>query len=263
MKTAEKSARTVEDAIAACLAELGGVSEENVEIEILEEAGKGLFGLFGGRQARVRVTVPENGGGAMPESMVAAAAEGIASVGADDKEETVKRWKKPTAESDKLSPEEKTALNTRQAEIAQDLLEKILAEMAVEADMEIFYREDNARIMITGEDIGVLIGRRGETMDALQFLLNLAVSRQTGMRSRIFLDIAGYRQRREETLINLARRLAEKVKRTNSRVTLEPMPPRERRIIHLALQGDWKLTTFSEGDEPNRRVVIAPKRRAD
>ncbi|MDR1320124.1 MAG: protein jag [Gracilibacteraceae bacterium] len=249
MKIAEKSARTIEDAVAACLAELGGVSAEDVEIEVLEEPGKGLFGLFGGRPARVRVSLPENREEAAPDK------------NDEDggKPEKIKRWRK-TAEDESVSPEEKAALYARQAEIARELLSRLLKAMSVEADIEVFCRENGAQIKIAGDDVGVLIGRRGETMDALQFLINLAVARQTDARSRVLLDVGGYRQRREETLINLAKRMADKVKRTNSRVTLEPMISRERRVIHMTLQNDWKLTTFSEGEEPNRRVVIAPKR---
>ncbi|MDR1070396.1 MAG: protein jag [Gracilibacteraceae bacterium] len=247
MKIAEKSARTIEDAVAACLAELGAAGADDAKIEVLEEPGKGLFGLFGGRPARVRVSLPENSEAPDKDDAVGG------------KPEKIKRWRK-TAEDESVSPEEKAALYARQAEVARDLLSRLLKAMSVEADMEVFCREEGAQIKIAGDDVGVLIGRRGETMDALQFLTNLAVARQTDTRSRVLLDVGGYRQRREETLINLARRMADKVKRTNSRVTLEPMISRERRVIHMALQNDWKLTTFSEGEEPNRRVVIAPKR---
>ncbi|MDR1605089.1 MAG: protein jag [Gracilibacteraceae bacterium] len=247
MKTAEKSARTTEEAIAACLSELGGVSREEAEIEILEEPGKGLFGLFGARQARVRVSVPE------PERAPA---------------ESLRRWEKPASGSNTLppeeremySPEEREALNRLRGETAQDFLRRLLKAMAVEAEMEVFYRPEGIQVKIVGQNLGILIGRRGETLDALQFLTNLAVSRRTATRARVHLDVGGYRQKREETLTELALRLADKVKRSGNRVTLEPMNPQERRVIHTALQNEWRLSTFSEGEEPNRHVVIAPKR---
>ncbi|MDR1960964.1 MAG: protein jag [Gracilibacteraceae bacterium] len=234
MKTAEKSARTIEEAIAACLAELGGVSKDEVTLEVLEEPGKGLFGLFGNKQAKVRATLIEETEMNPPPAQ--------------------------KTEEEALSPAEKTALNEQRAEIARTFLFDLLEAMDIRAEIEIVYHEDNVHININGQDIGILIGRRGDTLDALQFLTNLAVSRRTAARSRVLLDVAGYRKRREDALTGLARRLADKVKRTNIRVTLEPMSPHERRIIHTALQNEWRLTTFSEGDEPNRRVVIAPKR---
>jgi spoIIIJ-associated protein len=112
---------------------------------------------------------------------------------------------------------------------------------------------------VSGENMGVIIGRRGETLDALQYLTNLVVNRKMHERKRIILDAEGYRERRAETLEKLARRLADKVKRTGQRVFLEPMNPQERRIIHTALQNDIYVTTLSEGDEPFRKVVIKPR----
>jgi spoIIIJ-associated protein len=242
MRTAEKSARTIEEAITACLTELGGISREKAEIEILEEPGKGLFGLFGTKPARVRVSIP------------------ALDPGADDGADNQENRESPDAESNQLSPAEIIALTKRRGDEAQVFLRRLLTAMSVEAEMEVSYHLNNIKITITGQDIGILIGRRGETLDALQLLTNFAVERRAMPRSRIFLDVAGYRKKREEILINLACRLADKVKRTNNRVTLEPMSSYERRIIHTALQNEWNLTTFSEGDEPKRHVVIAPKR---
>jgi len=207
MKVVEKTGKTVEEAIAAGLAHLG-IPREKARIEVLEEpAKKGLFGLLGMTQARVRVTYEDNPGEA-----------GVA------------------------------------------FLEKLCREMGVEADFGVSQEGGFWRIDISGPELGILIGRRGETLEALQYLTNLAVGKQVGERVRVIVDVEGYRQRREETLVRLAKRLSEKVKRTGGRVVLEPMNPHERRIIHTALQDESRIATFSEGEEPNRRVVISLKR---
>jgi spoIIIJ-associated protein len=144
--------------------------------------------------------------------------------------------------------------------LACDFLKKLITAMDVQADMEVLQREDHFLVNITGSDLGILIGRRGDTLESIQFLTNLAVAKKLEDRTRIIIDVEGYRKRREETLIKLAKRLAEKVKKTGHRIVLEPMSPQERRIIHTALQDEWKISTFSEGEGPHRRVVISLKR---
>lgn len=207
MKVAEKTARTLEEAIEACLGELG-VSKDLVSVEVLEEPGKkGLFGLFGSKMAKVRVSYEDDAGN-----------------------------------------------------LACQFLKKLTSAMAVDADFEVFRRDEHVQINITGSDLGILIGRRGDTLESVQFLTNLAVAKKLSDKTRIIIDVEGYRKRREETLIKLAKRLADKVKKTGNRVVLEPMSPQERRIIHTALQNEWRITTFSEGEEPHRRVVISLKR---
>jgi len=140
--------------------------------------------------------------------------------------------------------------------VIKDFLEKVLNAMALNAGMEIRRREDHFWVSFHGREIGLLIGRRGETLNALQYLTNLAVSRIIGQRVRIILDAEGYRKRREQALVRLARRLSERVKRTGNKIVLEPMTPQERRIIHTALQNDAQVITYSEGEEPHRKVVI-------
>ena len=116
------------------------------------------------------------------------------------------------------------------------------------------------QIVFAGENLGSLIGRRGETLNALQYLVNLAANKAGGEHVRLVLDVEGYRQGREETLINLAHKMADKSVRTGRRVELEPMSPHERRVVHLALQEDSRVETLSRGEEPYRRVVISCKR---
>jgi spoIIIJ-associated protein len=196
----------VEEAIDLAIRQLG-TERDQVEIEILEEPSKGLFGLLGSRLARVRVTVKEDPG-----------------------------------------------------VMAKEFLARVFAALGVKVFTEVYPRDESILLNITGEDLGILIGRRGETLDALQYLVNLSVNRRAHRKVRIILDVEGYRQRREEALIKLARRMSSKAKRTDSRVILEPMNSQERRIIHTALQNDSQVYTYSEGEDPFRKVIIAPKK---
>jgi len=207
MRVAEKTGKTVEEAITAGISELG-VERDRVKVEVLEEPSKkGLFGLFGTRLARVRVSYEDNPG-----------------------------------------------------LLAADFIHKVCQSISVKADTQVSKDGEHWHIDITGPELGILIGRRGDTLDALQYLTNLAVAKQLSERVRIIVDVEGYRLRREETLVRLAKRLSEKVKRTGTRIVLEPMNPHERRIIHTSLQDEARISTFSEGDDPNRRVVISLKR---
>lgn len=209
MRTVEKTGRTVEEAVEASLEELG-VGQDDVEIEVLEEPNRGLFGIIGSKQARVKVTV-------------------------------------------KISPEQ----------LAFDFLNAVLEKMKMDdVQIESEERDGYLYLSMTGENMGILIGRRGETLDALQYLVNLVVNKKLfplGERAKIILDIEGYRSKREKTLINLAKKISMRVRRTGNKVVLEPMSPHERRIIHTALQGDDEVETYSEGVEPYRKVVVAPK----
>ncbi|HWR44035.1 RNA-binding cell elongation regulator Jag/EloR [Sporomusa sp.] len=145
-------------------------------------------------------------------------------------------------------------------EVAKQFLNSVFSSMKVNVVMEKMTHEDHVVINLRGEDLGILIGKHGQTLDALQYLTNLAANRDADERSRIVLDVEDYRKRRAETLSRLAMRLADKVKRRGERVVLEPMSPQERKIIHMALQGDNRIMTYSEGDEPYRKVVIALKK---
>lgn len=138
-------------------------------------------------------------------------------------------------------------------------LNKVFKFFKLDPQMEVVNNENSIMINITGDDLGILIGRRGDTLDALQFLLNLIINKNFEKRIKVYLDIEDYRKKRENTLNNLALRLADKVKRTGRKVVLEPMNPHERRIIHIALQEEKGITTYSEGEEPYRKVVIVPK----
>ena len=144
---------------------------------------------------------------------------------------------------------------------ARAFLEPIFSTMGAEPEYRTEIREGILWIILTGEKLGLLIGRRGETLNAIQYLVNLAVNKHRGEHVRIVLDVEGYRKSREETLTALAHKMADKAVRTGRRVELEPMNPHERRIVHIALQGDKRVETTSHGEEPYRRVVVTSRRR--
>ena len=145
---------------------------------------------------------------------------------------------------------------------ARDFLKQVFEAMHLPVEIEISYDEDEKEMSInlTGEDMGVLIGKRGQTLDSLQYLVSMVLNKESEGYLRVKLDTENYRARRKETLETLAKNIAYKVKRTKRSVSLEPMNPYERRIIHSALQNDKYVTTRSEGEEPFRHVVIFLKK---
>lgn len=140
------------------------------------------------------------------------------------------------------------------------IMSDILGAMDLNAKMNIAEKDNTVIINMEGDNLGILIGRRGETLDALQYLINLSVNKNLESRRKFILDIEGYRRRREDTLKKLAQKLAEKATQRGRNVVLEPMNSLERRIIHTALQGRDDISTFSEGEEPYRKIIIAPKK---
>ncbi|MBQ7246772.1 MAG: protein jag [Lachnospiraceae bacterium] len=148
---------------------------------------------------------------------------------------------------------------------AVDFLKDVFRSMNMEVEIELRYNEieKEMNIELIGDDMGILIGKRGQTLDSLQYLTSLVVNKATDEHIRVKLDIENYRERREETLVNLAKNIARKVKKNRHEIELEPMSPNERRIIHSTLQKDHYVTTRSEGEEPYRHVVVAPKRDRD
>ena len=139
---------------------------------------------------------------------------------------------------------------------AEEFLTEIFAKMGVSANLNIVETDEEIAIDIIGSNLGVLIGHRGETLDALQYLTSLVVNKDAETYKRTLLDTENYRQKRESALVKLANKLAKKVIDTNRRVKLEPMNPYERRVIHATLQGNPKIRTYSQGEEPHRNVVI-------
>lgn len=240
MESVEVSARTVDEAIDIALEELG-LKRSQVSIEILTPGKPGIFGL-GGEQARVRVTALEEGTarpllGEAPEDIV----EGEV---------------------------ELKALDSEEVEAAAGFLRELLSRMEIDAEISVRAPETpadgvgraTAVLDVQGEDLGLLIGRRGSTLAALQYLVNVMVTRKLQSRVLMTVDVEHYHRRREETLRNLARRMADRVRHSRRPITLEPMPAGERRIIHLALADDRSVTTGSVGSGDERKVVIRPQR---
>lgn len=203
MKTTA-SGKTVEEAVEKALAKLN-VSEDKVEVVILESPQKGFLGLIGTKPAVVEVAI-------------------------------------------KIDPVEEGAT----------FLEKLFQLMDVESNISKHDRSGDVLFELTGKDVGVLIGKRGQTLDSLQLLTNLVVNRHGEKYIKIELDAENYRERRRKALVQLAERLAAKAKRTKAPVRLEPMQAYERKIIHAALQSVTGIETYSEGQEPRRYLVIAP-----
>lgn len=259
MKSVIRTGKTVDEAVSQAL-EVLNTTKEKAKIEILEEPKSGLFGFIGSKDAVVRVSVPEE------KSEVSEIIEEVFSNGT--KKEEIKETIEPVAEKVQ-KVEEKTEeiheervekkVSESDEEISVNLLNDILSGMDIKADLDVVKTESGIEIEIKNaddRDIGIIIGRRGETLDAIQYLVNLAQNKSVEEYTRVVIDINSYRKKREESLIRLAQKTAERAKRYKRNMRLEPMNPYERRIIHSALQKVNGVSTMSEGEEPYRRVII-------
>lgn len=258
MAFVEKTAKTVEEAVAAALKELNITAEEAV-IEVLEEGKKGFFGMFS-KDAKVRVTAKEV---VVEETVVETVVEEEAAPAVETVVETEVKEEAPAATEERVAREpKKFVVNDEAVAKAREFLQKVFNAMKIEVVMEKFVNKNDGTVTfkLHGADMGILIGKHGQTLDSLQYLTNLVANKNSAERVRVIIDVEDYRDRRIETLNRLAYRLADKVKRSGERVALEPMNPHERKIIHMALQNDRRVTTLSEGDEPYRHVVIELKK---
>lgn len=228
MKWVEKTAKTVEEAVELALNELG-ITKDKADIEILEQPNKGFLGLIGSRLAKVKVSIVEE--------------------------------KEKTAELSTAETKVQVTDKSDQKDAAYKFLREVLNCMDIKAEIKIRYTEKGLYINLIGPKMGIVIGRRGQTLDSLQYLVSLVVNKNKGKDDfvRVVLDTENYRVKREETLVRLAKRLADRVVKTRRKMELEPMNPYERRIIHSALQDYPGVITYSEGEEPNRKVIIACK----
>ena len=268
-RSIEFSGRTVDEAIFHGLTEMG-VTIDEVEIETLQSESKGLFG-FGSKLAVVRLTEREEP--VIPDLEQYKKREKADRPRADREDggnrrggrDRGNRGRRPDAVAEeRRAPEADEAFDYSE-ELAKELpagqfLSELLEKMGVQARVFAANTDSGLRLRIDADSMGLLIGRRGETLDALQYLVSLHVNRTSSEYQRITLDTEGYRSRREETLCRLARKTASQVRATGRAVAMEPMNPYERRILHSALQGFRGVTTHSEGEEPNRRVIITPDR---
>lgn len=276
MRTVRITAKTIEAAVQQGLEQLG-ISREEAVVHIVEQPSSGLFGLIHKRMAVVDISAPDEpepepvveeapvaetapveepkAEEAQPEEPApeAAPVEDAAPVAEPAVEVPVE--KKPAKEDFVFNPEEQK----QTAEEAKAFLAGVFQGMHLDVTMECMMSEERILINLCGDGLGILIGKHGQTLDALQYLTNLAAGKSFRHHYFVLLDVENYRERRKDTLEALAKRLAGKVKRTGEEVRLEPMAAGERRIIHLALQDDHAVTTESEGEAPYRYVVIRLK----
>jgi spoIIIJ-associated protein len=205
VKQVTATGQTVDEAIESALRKLE-TTRDRVQVDIIDEGKKGIFGVFGSKPAIVKVSI------------------------AVDKTK----------------------------EGAEYLLQ-IAKKMGVDVTVNTIHKENEVTYELSGEKIALLIGKRGQTLNALQYLVHLVVNKNVDRHKTVIVDAEGYRERRKETLIQLAERLSQKAIREKRPVTLEPMPSYERKIIHTALQENDKVSTHSDGVEPNRKVIIKPE----
>jgi spoIIIJ-associated protein len=239
-RSIEASGKDVEEAITHGLAELGKTRDE-VEIKVLSEGSRGLFGL-GAEEAMVRISVVE------PQIMERVVEE----VEVEEEEKKIEELPSPPLEKDFQ-------------QIAKETLEELLAKMGIKARVVIRKKVDEEGgqptvvLDIVGDDLGILIGRRGETLAALQYITRLMVSRETRRWHPLVVDVEQYKVRRERSLRRLAQQMAEKVSFSGHTMALEAMPAYERRIVHLTLRDHPAVTTKSVGEGDQRKVTIMPK----
>ena len=247
------SAKTVEDALTEASIELGLASTE-IDYEVIEKGSAGFLGI-GAKQAVITAwkKVEEK-----PKKEKKAEQKPIVKEVVEKVEEKVVEKKEEAPEK-----EEKLAeVESQTKEACEKFLKDVLKSMDMEVTLTSEIDEDGAlSINMEGENMGILIGKRGQTLDSLQYLTNRVANKMQDGYVRVKLDTENYRARRKETLENLAKNIAHKVKRTKRSVSLEPMNPYERRIIHSALQADKYISTHSEGEEPYRRVVVTLNRK--
>jgi spoIIIJ-associated protein len=259
---AEASAKTVESAVAAAAAELG-LRPDQVEVEVIEEPTPSTFGVIGS-PARVRVTARHAAAttaspageelGATPRSATATLTVGTAVSIASRPADATSR---PPRREHRDEPVDAEVVGA-DTELAGDFLEGLLDAMDVDGDITTWVDENGGHIELEGQDLDVLVGPNGETLDALQELTRLGVLRQTRHRVRVFLDVNGFRAHRREQLAAAAKAAAEQVLQTREDHEFQPMTPAERKAIHDAVATIEGARTESLGEEPNRRVIIRP-----
>lgn len=252
------SGKTVEDAIVQAEARFGE-KRSNLDIEVLAPGRSGVFGI-GAENARVQVRRRRAVTASVMESTTAAPAHGAATEERElEPERTVTETNLVRTRED--IPSAGAGKGDLPAEAAE-VLRQLLRSMGFDADVTIRSEEDPVMLAITGANLGVLIGRRGDNLSALQFMVNLILSKNRRQWPRVVVDVENYRARREESLRSLADRIAYRVRRNQRPFTLEAMPAGDRRAIHLSLRDASDVETYSIGEGVARRVVIAPKRDA-
>ncbi|MCR4684639.1 MAG: protein jag [Lachnospiraceae bacterium] len=221
MEYIEVTGKTVDDAITEACQKLS-VTSDRLDYEVVENGSSGFLG-FAVKPAVIKARIKD-----------------------ENAKETVSETKSDNAKTEQVGVQNDP----------KEFLSKVFDAMGMKVQIDVEKTDEEINIELSGDDMGVLIGKRGQTLDSLQYLTSLVVNKGSSSYTRVKVDTENYRVRRKETLENLAKNLAYKVKRTKRPVTLEPMNPYERRVIHSALQNDKYVSTHSEGEEPYRKVVI-------
>lgn len=231
MREVTASGQTVEEAIESALLQLN-IEKDQADIEVIDEGKKGFLGLFGSSLAIVKVSEKQS------ETEIKA-------------EESIDQPQKE---------EEKTVVSKEAAIKSTELfLTNIANNMAIDVEIDTVVTDQQITFNLSGEKIGILIGKRGKTLNALQYLTQLVMNKDTASYLTVVVDAEGYRARRKETLEDLSVKMRDKALRLDTKVALEPMSAYERKIIHSTLQRYDDVTTYSDGKEPHRHIVIAPK----
>ena len=238
LKTVIQTAKTVDEAVEAAIAELG-CTKEQAQIEVINEGSEGGFLGVGRKDAEVKVSYDD---GVEAEASVAN--------DADDADDDTYYGDDENFEGDAVSEAEDAAAN---------FVAEVLSGIGIHGNMDSYREDDTIYISVTGSDCGAAIGRHGETLEAITYMTNLIANKHSEQRVHVHLDVGGYRKHREQILKNLADKAASRVKRSGRKVVMEPMTPSERRIVHSYLQGVNGVTTHSEGEEPSRCVVVTPE----
>lgn len=279
MNKIKVTAKTVEDAITEATLKLGATSDK-IEYEVIEEGSAGFFGL-GKKDACIEVWLKEdekkkekkskpkkekreNKADKAEKSQKAQKAEKPDKSAKAEKKSKAAAAEKAEAEEaphKKADKPELTPMNEDNIKACEAYLASIVDKLGLKAEIRSKEEEDHSLYMeVVGDDMGLIIGKRGQTLDALQYLINRVANHNQEGAVRVRLDTENYRERRKQTLENLAKNIAAKAKKTRKNVVLEPMNPYERMIIHSALQKDPAVTTYSKGKEPYRTVVVAVKK---
>ena len=247
MNRVEAEGNSIDEAIERALEQLG-VTRDKVDIDIVSNATRGLFGI-GGRPAKVRATVRT------PLDLISTMTADVATPRPGPMAATQPIIATPTP-----TPTPVNVIDAQPLERARTVLQEVVRLMGSQAQVGLLMGEvDGARLTISGDATGMLIGRRGQTLDALEYIANRIAAREDEQVGRVVVDSENYRERRRQSLEQLAHRLADRARRRGKTVTLNPMSPRDRRIIHLTLQNDRSLTTRSAGKGYFRKLLIIPE----
>jgi len=279
----EKVGKNVDEALANAAKELG-VDVSEIGHEVVQEVGKGLIGFLVGKEVTINAWLKKDEPKVAPKPVekaekpkvekkpvkkAEAPAKKVEKKSAKPVEKKVEKVEKPakSAKVEKTATTEKSEKASRAPRVnapvtdeamtaAREFLSELLNKMGIEHELKVQNIDNVINIEVSGEKMGLLIGKRGDTLDAVQYLTSLYVNKDKSGYTKLNIDTENYREKREETLIRLAKGLERRVVTNRKPITLEPMSPYERRIIHAALQGSNKIKTYSVGNEPNRKIVV-------